>query len=260
MAQTTRFVIDPRNVLTQVLMETDGEGNPISYYVYGLGLISQEDADGAYHLYHFDSRGSTIALTNDKGEVTDTFAYGPYGELLTRTGSTHTNFLFNGQFGVITDDNGLYYMRARYYNPEIKRFINQDILLGNISDSSTFNRYAYVNGQPINLIDPFGLCGMEGLFGGMSDWIENNQKTIQFVAWGISIVSSSKRCSIVVDIILYGNSYVSIFSRKNVDRGICKSNNRHCLRSIAFWTWSKIRIRQAIVKGIGEATSIPLPI
>ena len=37
-------------------------------------------------------------------------------------------FLYNGQFGVTTDGNGLYYMRARYYNVDIKRFINQDVL------------------------------------------------------------------------------------------------------------------------------------
>lgn len=56
-----------------------------------------------------------------------------------------------------TDENGLYYMRARYYNSEIKRFVNQDVLTGTISDSPTMNRYAYVNGNPISLADPFGL-------------------------------------------------------------------------------------------------------
>ena len=66
-------------------------------------------------------------------------------------------FLYNGQLGVVTDANGLYYMRARYYSPEIKRFINQDVLTGSITDSPTLNRYAYVNGNPISFNDPFGL-------------------------------------------------------------------------------------------------------
>ncbi|WCT56590.1 pre-toxin TG domain-containing protein [Paenibacillus kyungheensis] len=48
-------------------------------------------------------------------------------------------------------------MRARYYNPEIKRFVNRDVLSGSIDDGLTMNRYAYVNGNPISYIDPFGL-------------------------------------------------------------------------------------------------------
>ena len=66
-------------------------------------------------------------------------------------------FLYSGELGVAMDSNGLYYMRARYYNPEIKRFINQDVMTGSITDTPTLNRYAYVNGNPISLNDPFGL-------------------------------------------------------------------------------------------------------
>ncbi len=57
----------------------------------------------------------------------------------------------------MTDDNTLCYMRQRYYNPQIKRFINQDILTGSIANSSSLNRYSYVEGNPISYTDPFGL-------------------------------------------------------------------------------------------------------
>jgi len=67
-------------------------------------------------------------------------------------------FLYNGQYGIVTDSNGLYQMRSRYYNVDIKRFINQDVLLGSILDSQTMNRYSYVQGNPLNAMDPFGLC------------------------------------------------------------------------------------------------------
>ena len=52
-------------------------------------------------------------------------------------------------------------MRARYYSPELKRFINADIIPGQISDSITLNRYAYANGNPASLVDPFGLSADE---------------------------------------------------------------------------------------------------
>jgi RHS repeat-associated protein len=90
------------------------------------------------------------------GEIVERFAYSPFGELLTQP--THdTPFLFNGQYGVMTDANDLYYMRARFYSPDLRRFINQDILLGNIADGQSLNRFAYVTGNPISFIDPFGL-------------------------------------------------------------------------------------------------------
>lgn len=61
----------------------------------------------------------------------------------------------------MTDANGLCYMRARYYNPEIRRFVNQDVLLGSIDNSQSLNRFAYVNGEPVSNIDPFGLWSIK---------------------------------------------------------------------------------------------------
>ena len=47
-------------------------------------------------------------------------------------------------------------MRARYYSPEMKRFINADIVAGEISNAITPNRFAYANGNPVSFVDPFG--------------------------------------------------------------------------------------------------------
>ena len=53
-------------------------------------------------------------------------------------------------------------MRARYYSPELRRFINADIIAGEISNAVTLNRYAYANGNPVSNIDPFGLSAERG--------------------------------------------------------------------------------------------------
>jgi RHS repeat-associated protein len=151
----TSYVVNSQPVLSQVLVKTEADGTQ-TFYVYGLGLIGQETG-GEYTSYHFDFRGSTVALTDETAQVTERFQYSPYGLLLSGD-TSKTPFLFNGMYGVMTDSNGLYYMRARFYSPEIRRFVNQDILLGEITDGQTLNRYAYVTGQPINYIDPFGLA------------------------------------------------------------------------------------------------------
>ena len=130
-------------------------------YVYGNGLISQTDTNGCRY-YHYNHLGSTMQLTDKDGNVTDRYTYGTYGELL--SGDTeHTRFLYNGRYGVTTDENGLYYMRARYYNTDIRRFINQDIITGSIGNSQSLNRYAYVQGNPVSYTDPFGLSPLNAM-------------------------------------------------------------------------------------------------
>ena len=138
-----------------------------NYYAYGLSLLYEtlETAIITNTLIcHYDYRGSTVALTDQIGNVTDRFEYSAYGTLTYRSGNTDTPFLFNGRYGVQTDPNGLLYMRARYYNPYICRFINPDP----IGFSGGLNWYAYADGNPVNYLDPFGLaygnpvCGPEG--------------------------------------------------------------------------------------------------
>ena len=151
----TEYVYNTNAKLGQLLQRS--VNGVVTKYVYGLGLIGEEKF-GTFKTYHFDYRGSTSAITDIYGNITDTFSYDTYGNLLSRSGHyTDTPFMYNGRDGVMTDNNGLIYMRARYYCPELRRFINADILHGEISDSTSLNRYSYVNGNPVSFVDPFGL-------------------------------------------------------------------------------------------------------
>jgi len=151
-ASVTAFVADPKN--SQILMRI--RNGVTNYYVYGLGLLYEEDDTATstnFLTYHFDFRGSTVALTAPNGNVTDRIQYSAYGMTTLRLGTNDTPFQYCGRYGVQTDPNGLLYMRARYYNPYICRFINADPS----GFSGGFNFYAYANGDPISLSDPFGL-------------------------------------------------------------------------------------------------------
>ena len=150
------YIYDQSVPLSRLLAKVNSDGSA-TFYIYGLGLISDNEG-GNYRVYHFDARGSTVAMTDGSGNVIGKAFYGPFGEILKRKGAlASTPFLFNGRYGVGTDANGLYYMRSRYYDPTIHRFINQDPTLGSLIDGSGLNRFAFVNGNPISFIDPFGL-------------------------------------------------------------------------------------------------------
>jgi RHS repeat-associated protein len=125
-----------------------------TYYVYGLGLLYEANEADATKTYHFDQVGSTIARTNDAGSVIGRSAYSAYGLITSKEGDMATPFLYNGQAGVQTDSNGLLNMRARYYSPYLMRFLNSDP--SGFSGGS--NWFAYADGNPISLSDPFGLC------------------------------------------------------------------------------------------------------
>ena len=152
--EDTTYTYNTNAKLSMLLMKTTG--GVVTKYVYGRGLIGEE-VSGAFKTYHFDCRGSTIAITDATGNITDTFAYDTYGKLISRTGTSKVIFGYNGRDGVVTDDNGLIYMRARYYSPAMKRFINADVVAGAISNAITLNRFAYANGNPVSFVDPFGL-------------------------------------------------------------------------------------------------------
>ena len=73
-------MLDTNTALTNVLAETDTSGAVQAYNVYGLGLIARILPDNTTHYYHYDSRGSTVALTDATEAVTDSYAYDPFGK------------------------------------------------------------------------------------------------------------------------------------------------------------------------------------
>ena len=124
--QSTSYLVDDRNPTgyAQVVEEiVNGVVNHI--YTYGHDLISQDQVDPATNSWHatfyaYDGHGNVRFLTNESGQVTDTYVYDAFGTLITATGSTNNRYLYTGeQF----DPNlGLYYLRARLMNPLTGRF------------------------------------------------------------------------------------------------------------------------------------------
>ncbi len=99
--------------------------------------------------YLTDALGSTVELTDSTGATKEQYSYSPYGSQ-SASGSISTNsYIYTGRE---TDGLGIDYFRARYYNPNIGRFLSEDPL------GYGPNVYAYAVNNPINLIDRLGLC------------------------------------------------------------------------------------------------------
>jgi RHS repeat-associated protein len=140
-----------------VVKETNATSGNVTDYLYGDDLIKQSKAaNDSYYLY--DGLGSTRALSDSTGTVTDTYNYESFGSLLNQTGSTENDYLFTGE----QYDSGLdnYYLRARYYDQNIGRFTQQDTWMGENQDPITLHKYLYANIDPVNNVDPTGNFSM----------------------------------------------------------------------------------------------------
>jgi RHS repeat-associated protein len=151
----TQYLIDPTG-LGDVVGEYDGNGNLVAHYTQGLGLTSRVDAMGAAY-YNFDLTGNTTELTDGKGGVLNTYSYLLFGEIASATGTTPNPFTYVGQFSVMSDGSGQYFMRNRWYDAVTGRFTQPDPigLLG--GDANT---YRYADNGPVAMIDPKGLSSV----------------------------------------------------------------------------------------------------
>jgi len=138
---------------------------------YGLGGSTvalhregQETPSGPYieELYymHGNHLGSMTLLTDEAGDVVEEARYYPFGgyRLPPTEGITDIGFTGHRQDNLGWENTGLIYMGARYYDPLLRRFISADTIVPSATDTMAYNRFAYVNQNPVNLVDPTGHC------------------------------------------------------------------------------------------------------
>jgi RHS repeat-associated protein len=130
-------------------------GNSKTYYTHGLSPISQsvDTANPQYFLY--DGHGSVRQLTDQTGAQVgnQNFWYDAWGNELTGNAS-QTVYQYSGQQH--DAESGLYYLRARQYDPKNRRFTTTDPWAGSMQDPQSLHKYLYCYGDPINGIDPTG--------------------------------------------------------------------------------------------------------
>jgi RHS repeat-associated protein len=146
---TTNYLYDGNNLLEEV----DQSGNVLARYTQD-DPIDQPLATlrgGTTSYYHQDGLGSVSSLSNSGGALANTYTYDSYGRLSASTGTFTNPFQYTGR--EFDSETGLYYLRARYYDPTAGRFLNEDPLGVGADD---FNFYAYVGNDPVDWLDSWG--------------------------------------------------------------------------------------------------------
>ena len=124
------------------------EGNTISTMRYDLTGLE-------YYVYNKDIKGSTTNIVDNNKNAKISYKYSDFGETR-EIGDTdfYNEIAYTG--GIYDESTSLYYLNARYYNPEDARFITQDTYRGEINEPSSLHLYAYCDNNPINYVDPTG--------------------------------------------------------------------------------------------------------
>jgi len=153
---TLNYIYDGANVRAQL----DGNGFVITDYITGLGVDELLEAipPGDNFYYETDRLGSVTSVSDAfvPATVLDTDTYTSFGATTDQNLSAGNPFRYTGREQ--DDETGLYYYRARYYDPTVGRFLSEDPVQFN----GGVNFYAYVLNNPTRLVDPSGLCGQMG--------------------------------------------------------------------------------------------------
>lgn len=137
---------------------TDASGNVIARYSYDdKGTPVSVTEGGKVYNYQYNGHGDVVALTDSNGNVVVTYAYDVWGNVTAKTGSIDNLYGYAGEFGYVYDqETGYYFLKSRYYNPEIGRFTTKDRFKGFEDDPQSLNQYIYVKNNPIMNVDPTG--------------------------------------------------------------------------------------------------------
>jgi RHS repeat-associated protein len=147
------YIVDKNRDYAQVLEERDGTGAVAVSYTYGDDLISQKRSS-SLSFYHYDGQMSTRQLTNSSGNITDGYTFDAFGVLLDKFGATENSYLYTGEQ---YDANiGFYYLRARYYNASVGRFLTMDAFPGVMFEPGSLHKYLYCESGPVGRWDPSG--------------------------------------------------------------------------------------------------------
>ena len=176
-AEGLRYEIEENDKLTkfifhndEVLVETNENDNVVSRIIRGYDVVAADVKDNRYY-YSVDEQGSTEFITDRTGKVRNEYRYDAFGNILEAKEDIHNRITYTGQqFDKITQQ---YYVRARFYNPVIGRFTQEDEYRGD-----GLNLYVYCGNNPVIYYDPSGYAFLDDLLYDSEDDIKKRLKQV----------------------------------------------------------------------------------
>ena len=132
-------------------------GTQLSKANYPGGSRVAMNAGGTLYYLLSDQLGSTSLTVKASDSSTSEIRYTAWGEIRYTSGMTPTNYTYTGQYSNVGDF-GLMFYNARWYDPYLNRWTQPDSIVPNIYDPQAWDRFAYVDNNPVRYNDPSGHC------------------------------------------------------------------------------------------------------
>lgn len=193
---TTNYLYGGDNAIETV----DQSGTVLAKFAQGQNIDEPlaESVGGTTYDYEQDGLGSATSLTNSSGALALTYTYDSFGKVTASSGSVSNPFRYTGRD--FDSETGLYYYRARYYDPTTGRYLSED----SVSSSSEANLYIYVNNSPVIFVDPLGLCqltpGMKRCLGTIFNTNVSNVKIIEKLNPTAGYIATTRKNRIIITI------------------------------------------------------------
>jgi RHS repeat-associated protein len=137
----------------KVILEVDGSNNQTGRNIYGVNLLTRT-ASGATLDYMYNGHADVTALINASGTVAGSYYYDAFGNITEQTGTANNSINYAGY--QYDPESKTYYLNARFYDPVTARFLQEDVVRGDVKDPLSLNLYTYCRNEPIMYTDPTG--------------------------------------------------------------------------------------------------------
>lgn len=143
-------------------MQSDGSVVEKVSYLRSTRLVLLEEVDGTKGYYTHNGHGDVVGIYDTAGEELNAYEYDIWGKPISAMETVPNAFRYSGEYWANTTE--LQYLRARWYDPSVGRFINEDTYEGELGSPLSQNLYTYVHNNPV-------FCFLRGALSSSNQWV-----------------------------------------------------------------------------------------